>query len=378
MDSLVFENVRHRPLRTIISLSGVAIGVVLTVLTVGLAHGMLRNTAERQANVSAEIMFYAAGDFSPATGQALGLDTLYRTAILDGTSRVQPIPGVAEVSPVAQYLQTSVTGVGFEIVEGVDFATYKKVTDLKVVEGREAVGDEVVVDRRYATDKKDINGKPIAIGSKILLFGRAVPVVGIYEPEIGARLKLPLDTLQRLVVNGAEKCSLLLIKCENQADQEKVAAALRATYPSNRIVMSRDLPTIVSGSIGSLEVFLKVVVRLAAVVSTLVILLAMYTTIIERTREIGVLKSLGASKTFIVVTIVKEALLIAVLGIVVGAIVAVLGKFGVEAATSLHVDVELKWLGIAAVIGLVASVVGALYPAIRAAYQDPVKALSYE
>jgi putative ABC transport system permease protein len=142
--------------------------------------------------------------------------------------------------------------------------------------------------------------------------------------------------------------------------------------------MSRDLPTIVSGSIGSLEVFLKVVVRLAAVVSTLVILLAMYTTIIERTREIGVLKSLGASKTFIVVTIVKEALLIAVLGIVVGAIVAVLGKFGVEAATSLHVDVELKWLGIAAVIGLVASVVGALYPAIRAAYQDPVKALSYE
>ena len=126
----------------------VAIGVVLTVLTVGLAHGMLRNTAERHANVSAEIMFYAAGDFSPATGQALGLDTLYRTAILDGTSRVQPIPGVAEVSPVAQYLQTNVTGVGFEIVEGVDFATYKKVTDLKVVEGREAVGDEVVVDRR--------------------------------------------------------------------------------------------------------------------------------------------------------------------------------------------------------------------------------------
>ncbi len=378
MDSLVFENVRHRPLRTIISLSGVAIGVVLTVLTVGLAHGMLRNTAERQANVSAEIMFYAAGDFSPATGQALGLDTLYRTAILDGTSRVQPIPGVAEVSPVAQYLQTSVTGVGFEIVEGVDFATYEKVTDLKVVEGREAAGDEVVVDRRYATDKKDINGKPITIGSKILLFGRPVPVVGIYEPEIGARLKLPLDTLQRLVVNGAEKCSLLLVKCDNPADADKVAAALRATYPSNRIVMSRDLPTIVSGSIGSLEVFLKVVVRLAAVVSTLVILLAMYTTIIERTREIGVLKSLGASKTFIVVTIVKEALLIAVLGIVVGAIVAVLGKFGVEAATSLHVDVELKWLGIAAVIGLVASVVGALYPAIRAAYQDPVKALSYE
>ncbi|MCC6745122.1 MAG: ABC transporter permease [Acidobacteria bacterium] len=378
MDSLVFENVRHRPLRTIISLAGVAIGVVLTVMTVGLAHGMLRNTAERQANVSAEIMFYAAGDFSPATGQALGLDTLYGTAILDGTSRVQPIPGVAVVSPVAQYLQTSVTGVGFELVEGIDFATYSKVTELKIVDGREPVGDEVVVDRRYASDKKDINGQPIVLGSKILLFGRPVPIVGIYEPEVGARLKLPLDTLQRLVVNGAEKCSLLLVKCKNPAEQDTVAAALRSTYPSNRIVMSRDLPSLVSGSIGSLEVFLKVVVRLAAVVSTLVILLAMYTTIIERTREIGVLKSLGASKLFIVGTIVKEALLIAVLGVVVGTIVAVLGKFAVEAATSLHVDVELTWVGIAAIIGLTSSVAGALYPAIRAAYQDPVHALSYE
>ena len=82
MDSLVFENVRHRPLRTAISGAGVALGVLLTVLTVGLAHGMLRNTAERQANVLAEIMFYPAGDFSPATGQALALDTLYVNAML--------------------------------------------------------------------------------------------------------------------------------------------------------------------------------------------------------------------------------------------------------------------------------------------------------
>ena len=73
MDSLVVENVKHRPLRTAISVAGVALGVVLTVLTVGLAHGMMRNTAERQANVLAEIMFYPAGDFSPATGQALTL-----------------------------------------------------------------------------------------------------------------------------------------------------------------------------------------------------------------------------------------------------------------------------------------------------------------
>lgn len=378
MDSLVIENVRHRPLRTAISVAGVALGVVLIVLTVGLARGMMRNTAERQANVLAEIMFYPAGDFSPATGQALTLDTLYRTAILTGTPRVEPVPGVAAVSPVAQYLQTSSSGIGFEILEGVEFETYQQTTELRIVDGKLPVGDEVVVDRKYASEKKDVDGNPIRVGGKILLFGRPIPIAGIYEPEIGARIKMPLDTMQRYIVNGAEKCSFLLVKCEESASPDAVAAALRATYPNNRIVLTRDIPTLFSGSIGSLEVFLDVVVRLAAVVSTLVILLAMYTTIIERTREIGVLKSLGASKWFIVRTIEKEALLISAVGVVVGAIVAFAGKLAIEAGTSLMVDVELKWLGIAALISLFGGALGALYPALRAAWQDPVRALSYE
>jgi len=378
MDSLVFENVKHRPLRTAISGAGVALGVVLTVLTVGLAHGMLRNTAERAANVLAEVMFYPSGDFSPATGQALALDTIYARAIVEGTSRVQPITGVEAVSPVAQYLQTSASGIGFEIIEGVDFESYQKVTALHIVEGRTPVGDEAVVDRRYAHDKKDMDNQPIHVGSRVLLFGRPITISGIYEPEIGARLKIPLDTMQRFVVNGAEKCSFLLVKCKNPSDQDLVATNLKTTYPNNRVVMTRDLPTLFSGSIGSLEVFLTVVVRLAADVSTLVILLAMYTTIIERTREIGVLKSLGASRAFIVSSIVKEALLISVVGIVAGTLLAVAGKAGIEAVTSLRVDVEWTWIAIAAAIGLAGGALGALYPALRAAYQDPVKALSYE
>ena len=378
MDSLVVENVKHRPLRTAISVAGVALGVILIVLTVGLAHGMMRNTAERQANVLAEIMFYPSGDFSPATGGALTLDTIYARAIVEGTSRVPAIAGVEAISPVAQYLQTSSSGIGFEILEGVDFESYQRVTALRIVEGRLPVGDEVVVDERYAAEKKDVEGQKIRVGGKIILFGRPVPVVGVYGPEMGARVKMPLETMQRYVVAGAPKASFLLVKVAKSADQEAVATSLKSVYPNNRIVMTRDIPTLMSGSIGSREVFLTVVVRLAAVISTLVILLAMYTTIIERTREIGVLKSLGASRGFIVSTIVKEALLVSAIGIVAGTLIAIAGKYGIEAATSLHVDVELKWVGIAAIIALVGGALGALYPALKAAYQDPVKALSYE
>jgi putative ABC transport system permease protein len=117
---------------------------------------------------------------------------------------------------------------------------------------------------------------------------------------------------------------------------------------------------------------------LSMVVSTLVILLAMYTTITERTREIGILKSLGASKTFIISVIEKEAIAISLIGIAAGLVVALIAGFGIERATSLQL--EFHWNGIltAALIGLGAGAVGALYPAVRAANQDAVKALSYE
>lgn len=378
MDSLVAENVRHRPLRTAISVAGVALGVVLIVLTVGLARGMMRDSATRQANVNAEIMFYPAGDFSPATGQVLSLDTIYATAIQSGSPRIPAVAGVAAVSPVAQYLQTSQTGIGFEIIEGIDVASYGAVTDWRVVDGRAPAGKEAVVDRTYVRNKKDVNGQEVRIGSEIILFGTRVPVVAIYEPEVGARVKMPLDTLQRFVVGGADKCSFLLVKCENPAEQLLVADELREKYPANRVVLTSELPSLFAGSIGSLETFLNVVVGLAAVISTLVTLLGMYTTIIERTREIGVLKSLGASRLFIVSVIEKEALLISVIGIGLGAAISLAGRYGIEAVTSLHVDIDLKWLAIAAVIGLAGGAIGALYPALRAAALDPVQALSYE
>jgi putative ABC transport system permease protein len=109
-----------------------------------------------------------------------------------------------------------------------------------------------------------------------------------------------------------------------------------------------------------------------------VILLAMYTTIIERTREIGILKSLGASRAFIIMTIEKEAALISTLGVVLGFLISVAAKFWIESNTRLKIDLGFRWLAISAAIGLCAGVVGAVYPAVRAAKLDPIEALSYE
>ena len=121
-----------------------------------------------------------------------------------------------------------------------------------------------------------------------------------------------------------------------------------------------------------------VAVVLAAIVSALVIMLAMHTTITERTREIGILKAMGASRFYIISEIEREALLISFIGLLVGFALAAGAGFGIHKATSLIFEFSPRWALTAAAIGLLGGALGAFYPAARAANLDPVNALAYE
>jgi putative ABC transport system permease protein len=392
MDSLIVANIRQRPLRTVISIVGVALGVILVVLFVGLARGMMRDTTERQVNVDAEIRFFPGGNLAVA-GNPLMLPTRYADAIMKGVQPTAedpdiqpkpPVPGVVAVAPVGEWMQSGVGAIGFELVDGIDYDNFTKTTSLHMLEGR-ALGDgrtpgseyEVIVDRYYAEHNKGTDGQPIRVGSRMTTLGHEFNVVGIYGPAMLARVKIPLITMQQLF-GGAENCTFLLVKCEKSEMDEAVLKQMREMYPGHNIVLTRDIPSLYGQSFGAVEIFLNVVIGLALVISALIILLAMYTTIIERTREIGILKSLGASKRFIVMAIEKEAALISAFGVVFGFGVAMIGKVVIEANTRLKIDLQPKWLLLAALIGMVGGIVGALYPAMRAANLDPVEAISYD
>ncbi len=201
--------------------------------------------------------------------------------------------------------------------------------------------------------------------------------MGVYGPEVGARIKMRLDAMQQLL--GTEgKCSWVLIKTDSPESEGSVARRIDEKFPGNQIIFTRDIPSFFEKGIPSLTVFLNVVVGLAMVISALIVLLAMYTAVTERAREIGVLKSLGASKKFIVTVIEKEALFISTLGVAVGLLLAVSAQAAITELTSLIVELELKWILIAAAVAVVGGGLGALYPALHAANQDPVKALTYE
>ena len=120
------------------------------------------------------------------------------------------------------------------------------------------------------------------------------------------------------------------------------------------------------------------IIRVAVIISTLVIMLTMYTTVIERTRQIGILKSLGASRAFIAAEIEKEALVISLAGVVLGFLITLSAAAILRRVTSLQIEFELlPFLG-SGLVGVLSGVFGALYPAIRAARLDPVNALAYE
>ena len=142
-------------------------------------------------------------------------------------------------------------------------------------------------------------------------------LLGSYEPPGGGRIKIPLATMQDQ--EGAEgKASAILVASTDPAKQEEVAARIRQRFPDDQIIFTRDLPELYAAGVPALNVFIKVVVGVASSISMLVILLAMYTTVTERTRQIGILKALGMSKTSIAWVIEKEAILVSVLGVTGG------------------------------------------------------------
>ncbi|MGH9836568.1 MAG: ABC transporter permease [Blastocatellia bacterium] len=367
MNSLVASNLTHHPGRTLASVIGVAVGVILVVLTVGLVRGTLRERGQRDANIGVEIMLRQGG-------QGISLTSADMTIPVSEAEAVRAVEGVAMATPVGQNLEMGASGgLGIRQIDGIEFGSFTAASHLRIVQGEPLPpsGDFAIIDFKEATNKN------VKVGDTIKGFGRDLKVVGIYEPEAGGRIKVPLATMQE-ALGAADKCSMIFVKCQNANEQELVAGRILEKFPEYRVLFTRDLPQLFATGFSGFNVFLNVVKGLATVISLLVILLTMYTTVAERTRQIGILKSLGASKLWIAWVFEKEALLISLLGVVGGLVIAAIARYFLVNGLGWKIDLEADSILYASIAGLVSGLLGALYPALRAASQDPVEALSYE
>ena len=365
MDSLVFSNIAHRPARTAVSILGTGVGVLLIVFTVGLAHGVLHERGKRESNMGAEIMIRASGSIG------LGGQGQFRLPVTHARE-LASVPGVLATTPIGQATDKSDSGFGFRLLDGIEYDEYATIAGITIREGRKLnSGDEAIVDPVWKQQRH------AQVGDTVTLFERPFKIVGVYEPPGGGRVKIPLKTMQDQVGSDG-RASAILIRVDDPNKQDEVAARILERFPDDQLVFTRDLPEIYATGVPALNVFIKVVVGVASAISILVILLAMYTTVTERTRQIGILKSLGMSKTAIAWVIEQEAIFVSLMGVAVGLLLTYIARFAVMRVTTLTIDVEPRWLLISLLVGLLGGSIGALYPALRAARQDAVEALSYE
>ena len=375
MESLVIANVRQRPVRALVSAAGVALGVCLVMLFTGLARGLSNDLERRSQNLKAEIVFTRDAGSTQLMTTSANLQVKYAEELLK-------VEGVAMAVPDIRYVSQGGKGFGFEQVEGVDWDAFAAMNGMSLVSGRaprfelnekgEPVVKEVVIDEAKA------HNNHLSVGSELKLFGnQSYKVTGIYTPEAGPRVKMSLAAMQD-ALEAPGKCTWVYVKVKEPERAVEMAHRITEQLPGNKIQLTRDIITNIEKSIPYLGVFLRVLVGLSAVVSMLVVMLAMYTTITERTKEIGILKAMGASRGFIVGEIEKEAMLISVWGVAAGFAISFLVAYLIQSAYGLQFEYSWAWGVTAALIGLLGGALGALYPAVRAANLDAVSALAYE
>lgn len=366
MNKMVVSNLVHRPIRSFISIIAIALEVTLILLIVGLALGMLNDSRQRQAGIGADVVV-----MPPGSSFIVGL-TGAPMSIKIGNILAK-LPHVVDVSPVVTNVSTQGT---IEVIAGIDLNSYEKLAGpfQYVAGGPFERPDDCLVDDLFA------RAKHVKVNDKIEILNHSFRVAGIVEPGRGARKFIQLDVMQDLL--GAQgKASIFYLKTDNPNNADEVVNEIKAVDGMEHYVVSSMayyLSMMTTSRYPGLSQFIDFVILISVVIGFLVIFQSMYTAVMERTREIGILKSLGASKFYIVDVILRETLLLAIGGIIVGVVFSLVARMGIDHRTTLRVVVTGGWILKATAIAIVGSVIGASYPAYKAAQKDPIDALAYE
>lgn len=365
MGELILRNLLHRPLRTLIGVLAVAVEVALVVLIVGLTSGLLTETAKRIEGIGADVMLQppAASIFLGFSGSPMPIKI---------GDKLKELKYVQAVAPAL--LQFNSTG-GVDVVYGIDPESFRAVSGGFVfIEGHDMEGpDDLLVDDWAAKAKK------IKVGDTYNLLNHNWHVAAIIEHGKGARLFVPLTTLQDLV-GARDKASIFLVKCTRPEHTEDLIDDIRHVLPGYTIRPLKEfLSLMTSTNIPGVEAFIDSMISLAVAIGLLVILLTMYTTVIERTRDIGVLKSLGAGKAFIVRALLTESAWLCLIGIAAGVGLSYVARAAfLLVFPTLSILITPGWILRAGAIALTGAILGASYPAWIASRKDPVEALSYD
>ncbi|MGA8429071.1 MAG: FtsX-like permease family protein [Candidatus Sulfotelmatobacter sp.] len=367
INKMVVANLVQRPIRSLISVSAVALEVILILLIVSFFYGQLNGSKASQVGVGADVMVQP-----PSSSGLIGVSGAPMPVKVG--DKVRELPHVMVAAPVIWELTTKPS---IEVIYGIDFQSYNSIPPaLRFISGSPfAAPFDVIVDDIFASTKR------AKVGDSVEILNHQFRICGIVEHGKGARKFVQLTTLQDLI-GAPGHASVFYVKLDDPANMAAVVNEIKAVPGMENysvVSMQEYLSMMTPENLPGFETSIRIVVAISMIIGFLVIFQSMYTAVMERTREIGILKSLGATKLYIVNVVLRETALLAVVGIVAGTIISLLTRRAILfERPMLRLFWSNEWVVRATVIALTGALLGALYPAYKAAQKDPIDALAYE
>jgi putative ABC transport system permease protein len=365
---IVLENLKHRPMRSLLSILLIGVPVTLILCLVGISHGFIEDSQKRQRGIGADIVV------RPKSSSLLSLNAAPIPQKL--VEYIAKQPHVAMATGVFSVQVEGVTLGG----AGINYAEFERMSGgFNFLSGGpfQHPGD-VIIDDYYADQTK------ARVGDIITLLNSKWRVSGIMESGKLSHIVFPIDTLRERN-NNLGNVNQIYVKVDDPANTQAVIDYLldpnRGRLEGYPIFSMKEFTSLLNvNNIPALAGFIAVVMGIGVVIGFAVVCLSMYMAVLQRTREIGILKSLGGSKSFILRVILSEALLLGIGGSILGILMSYGAYWLIKTLVpaSLPMIIVYRWWPIAGGITLAGALLGSLYPGMTAAAHDPIEALAYE
>lgn len=394
MFSLAFKNLAHRRRRSALTILGIALGTTLILTLMLLGSGMERAVSERMASFGSDLIVVTPGKeseiFSSFGGKAKIRDR--------DVSAVRSVEGVRLVAPASMTsFKVDYRGEAkSSIVMGTPWAESKilfgESQGFTISEGRwpdREEANEVVLGALVAN--KTFR-QQVRLNDGVEIRGRRFVVAGIFKPtgDTGddSGIYVSFEQLRRMT--GGTGASMVYVKSAAGYEPSAVAAAIRAKLSRQpgigdfTVMTSTEAVNLIGDILGIIGIVLGSIAAVALVVGGVGVMNTMFTAVMERTREIGVYKAIGATDRQVLSIFLTEAALLGALGGVIGAVVAwglaKAAELAARAAGSAALSVAFEPVTFVLVV-LFSAGLGTLFgamPAWQAARLRPTEALKYE